>query len=334
MKKIVPIALLITVIFLFSGCGQPQAQEPEQKIEKVTLTGKISDIPEQHMINFPEGYLYSDYFDTDKLQYVIYSKEKIACSGEFTLKGSMIEIEGTSKKPGSDEVYTEKQIIVDSYVCTEPEEITLISNEFENKIVYNMNADIKMLQEDCKKRGGEFNECGSPCAPDAEICIMMCAFTCEFGEKPIEWLTYNNDDLMFSLEYPSNMTINENEGGTVSLQVWGPTQMPETEFYDGISIHFYKEALEEVSLEDFVAAQIAEERKIAESVTDAEPVYLGGVQALKIDIVSLGEFTNYYLPIDEANCLIMSTMVSDPADQGFLNTADKILASITINIPE
>ena len=40
-----------------------------------------------------------------------------------------------------------------------------IENSFEDKIVY-----------------GFFNECGSPCPSDAEICIAVCAFTCELSE--------------------------------------------------------------------------------------------------------------------------------------------------------
>lgn len=56
-----------------------------------------------------------------------------------------------------------------------------IADEFPNKIVYSTkhDVDIAALREDCRIRGGAFNECGSPCA-DGAICIKMCAFTCEF----------------------------------------------------------------------------------------------------------------------------------------------------------
>lgn len=35
----------------------------------------------------------------------------------------------------------------------------------------------------CEAAGGTWNECASPCAPDAEICIEMCVQKCEFPRK-------------------------------------------------------------------------------------------------------------------------------------------------------
>jgi len=340
------------VLATFTGCNQPQPQtnEPEQKEEvqdkgpkeveeNINLTGKISVRPEQHMIDVPQGYPYSDYFDTDKIQYVIYSKEKINCSGEFTLKGSMIEIEGGSKRPGSDEVYTEKQILVDSYECPTVSTGSLVTDEYKTKIVYNMSEDVEMMKSDCEIRRGKFNECGSPCAPDAEMCVMMCAFTCELGvtswpnipgDESKEWKDYTSEDMGLSLQYPYDMSYDE-EAGQVSFQLWGPTQKPDTEFYDGISINFYKKPLNGSTLEDIVAAEKEEGMLVAESISEPESVTLGGVNGYKFDVVSMGEYTNYYLPLDDSNCLLMSVMVSDPAEQGFYPIADKILGSLRIN---
>lgn len=58
----------------------------------------------------------------------------------------------------------------------------LFSEErFEGKIVYTLNEQgtLADLQQHCATEGGTFNECGSPCEPNAEICVMMCAFTCD-----------------------------------------------------------------------------------------------------------------------------------------------------------
>ena len=57
-----------------------------------------------------------------------------------------------------------------------------IKAEFDGKIVYGTNQDsnVEALQGDCSRREGVFNECGSPCASDAEMCINVCAFTCEY----------------------------------------------------------------------------------------------------------------------------------------------------------
>lgn len=53
--------------------------------------------------------------------------------------------------------------------------------DFGSKIVYttSMSEDIELLKADCASRGGKFKPCGLSCAPDAEICIKVCAYTCE-----------------------------------------------------------------------------------------------------------------------------------------------------------
>lgn len=55
-----------------------------------------------------------------------------------------------------------------------------IDQMYGNTIVYttDMSADEAMLRQDCSMRGGTFDSCGSPCAPDAEVCIEVCAYTC------------------------------------------------------------------------------------------------------------------------------------------------------------
>jgi hypothetical protein len=52
--------------------------------------------------------------------------------------------------------------------------------EYDGKVVYTYEALPSVIQKDCAERGGVFNECGSSCAPDAQICTKECAFTCEW----------------------------------------------------------------------------------------------------------------------------------------------------------
>ena len=62
-----------------------------------------------------------------------------------------------------------------------------IESDFGTKIVYgtSQNVDKISLTKDCEARGGVFNTCGSPCETDAEMCIDVCALTCEsIPEKP------------------------------------------------------------------------------------------------------------------------------------------------------
>ena len=60
-----------------------------------------------------------------------------------------------------------------------------IEQEFSGKIVYttDMGFDKKALANDCAKRGGQFNECGSVCETKEEMCIDVCAYTCEFTNE-------------------------------------------------------------------------------------------------------------------------------------------------------
>ena len=56
-----------------------------------------------------------------------------------------------------------------------------IESNFGTKIVYgtSQSVDTAPLIKDCEARGGTFNTCGSPCESEAEMCIDVCAFTCE-----------------------------------------------------------------------------------------------------------------------------------------------------------
>ncbi len=66
---------------------------------------------------------------------------------------------------------------------------TLITPEsvLPNQIIYTYDTslDTAPYEADCKEKGGEFDACGSPCAPDNEVCVQVCAYTCELPlEKP------------------------------------------------------------------------------------------------------------------------------------------------------
>lgn len=56
---------------------------------------------------------------------------------------------------------------------------------YDNKIVYttDMDTDPEPLREDCRRRGGIFNECGDICPPGTFICEQVCAYTCELGSE-------------------------------------------------------------------------------------------------------------------------------------------------------
>ncbi len=55
-----------------------------------------------------------------------------------------------------------------------------VEQMYASKIVYttDMSVDQQALIRDCEQRGGMFDSCGSPCAPDADFCAQVCAYVC------------------------------------------------------------------------------------------------------------------------------------------------------------
>lgn len=112
MKKLL---IFVTGLIVLSGCG---AQNQITNGTKAEISGTISDQPWQHMVDFPEEYVFLTYIDyNDGDQIVAYSKEYIECQEAVMLSGEYFLLEGTSKRPGSDEPYSEMQFKVNSYEC-------------------------------------------------------------------------------------------------------------------------------------------------------------------------------------------------------------------------
>lgn len=85
---------------------------------KVVLEGRLSMTPWQHMIHWPDGYGQIAYFDYELgRQTVLYSKSPLDCPGFLTVWGTVLEIKGESKRPGSDAPAVEYHILVDRFDC-------------------------------------------------------------------------------------------------------------------------------------------------------------------------------------------------------------------------
>lgn len=91
----------------------------EHEGKKVELVGRISNTPWQHLIGNPAGYPYSEYFDVDDYQIVIYAKEPLSCATEMIVRGTVYKVQGSSKRPGSkaDNSFVEYHLLVDEWEC-------------------------------------------------------------------------------------------------------------------------------------------------------------------------------------------------------------------------
>jgi len=87
----------------------------------VTIIGHVSNIMWQHLMTYDKAYPYNAYFDIpDSNQIVVYSKKPLPESGELAVTGKVIELRGSSKRPGQkeskvDDTYVEYHILADSW---------------------------------------------------------------------------------------------------------------------------------------------------------------------------------------------------------------------------
>ncbi len=209
-----------------------------------------------------------------------------------------------------------------------------VSAIFENKVVYDMGADIseEILREDCSERGGEFNTCGSPCAPDSDACVQVCAYTCEnLGESdiPESWKTYFGNGLGFEMKVPSDMEIDHFED-EVRFQFRGPTQEAGTELYDGISIVVNKISIKEgQTIKNAAEEMFQEDEKLGEINIGLHAVNFAGSEGYAHTSTTLGQNNKIIIP-SGGEALVISYMAPDPTGQGFSKTTSKILSTFKL----
>jgi hypothetical protein len=95
------------------------ADLPNYVGKSVTLQGKITDLPYQHVMAPPAGTKHDYYFNLDKSQIVLYTVEEISCGTTLEVTGTVLEIQGAAKrgaKPG-DSYYKEYHLNVASWKC-------------------------------------------------------------------------------------------------------------------------------------------------------------------------------------------------------------------------
>jgi hypothetical protein len=111
-------ASLIAAV-LATACG---AGELGPAGSRVTLRGRVSDTPWQHMMTSVPG-KEPAYFDLDdERQTVVYWTLPPACRGDIEVTGTVIEAKGPGKRPGggqSSEVVVERHVDVATARCVD-----------------------------------------------------------------------------------------------------------------------------------------------------------------------------------------------------------------------
>lgn len=155
---------------------------------------------------------------------------------------------------------------------------------------------------------------------------------------PEDWLFYQSEDLQVMLRYPPEVSMNEQPDGTVNFSLLGPTQKEGTEFYDGLTINIEPGTYTQGSFEDFVNEiyeDLRNDRGHVSQITPLTKDKLNGNDCYKFTTTStmfdIGEVNYIYLQKNEGEYIQISTFVSDPTDQGYEQTLDKILSTLGIS---
>jgi hypothetical protein len=153
------------------------------------------------------------------------------------------------------------------------------------------------------------------------------------GSVPEGWEKYFSQEMGFSVRFPSEMEVRDDQEGYISFVVLGPSQAEGTEVYDGIILSFSQDTYSSSSLESFVISEVNRKRDelIYDRVSDVEPVVVNGIQGYKYSESALGDFTNIYLSLNGGSYLLISYLLEDPTSQGYEEDLNMILSSLTLN---
>jgi len=140
-----------------------------------------------------------------------------------------------------------------------------------------------------------------------------------------DWKTYTNDNIVYTFSYPQDITLSE--GNMIKLLLKGPSQKESTELYDGIMLNFslpFK--IEELSLSDYVDQQIEKSLENAEVLEPKTEISINGLKGYTYTAQGLGIHKYIFLQSPEKSWTVeIINSTSDPSDQGFEKTVNKIL---------
>lgn len=87
----------------------------------ITITGSISDMPWQHMIDARASSSDVRYVDLDDgVQVVVYFPRGAPYAGRLAITGEVIAVSGTSKRPGSTTEHVEYQLVATAWTPASP----------------------------------------------------------------------------------------------------------------------------------------------------------------------------------------------------------------------
>lgn len=151
-------------------------------------------------------------------------------------------------------------------------------------------------------------------------------------ETPLieNWLTYRDSNSCYTFKYPSNLSLDLENGVVLTLS--GPTQEQNTEIYDGIYLHFSLPLnLEGKTLGQYIDSGIEEAKIVGQMLKPKQEITNNGIKGFTYTFQGLGIFEHFVLQSEDHKCAVdITNGTVDPTNQGFQNTVDQILSTLEI----
>lgn len=158
------------------------------------------------------------------------------------------------------------------------------------------------------------------------------------GENPspappstISYVTYNNIPLGFSISHPEDIPP-QKQGETMVFSKAGPSQKPETEFFDGLSLTInggvYSGDFKKVA--DQKLAEVKDYPTFVSS-TGLKALALAGKEAWSFTAETMGKSTYYFIRQEGNRYLEIIDTTIDPTGQGFEDIVSQMLSSLKVD---
>ncbi len=184
---------------------------------------------------------------------------------------------------------------------------SIVDQICDDTVVYSYDTGASTAMEDCSERGGIFKECDSPCGSLLTVCRMSCTVSQDIQviEPSDQLKTYTNAALGYSIQYPTNWFLVEDEGqayqsaGTTAvIYNFDPNNAPGREL--AIDEVKYVLAAHE-NPDDLTAKQYVDGLKQDTgfsfgTVVSEGAVTVAGIQGYEVKWASLGDGTSTYFP--------------------------------------
>lgn len=146
------------------------------------------------------------------------------------------------------------------------------------------------------------------------------------------WQQYVDPEIGFEISYPSEMQVEEVEMDGINFSMWGPTQVANTEFFDGISL-----TIREIDTSNFQSLRSFVENKMNEQFVnpiESHPTRREIAEREAWTFKAVGEIniesTYVYVRKSDSTALEIIYTAPDPEEQGFQETVDTMLSSLRV----